>query len=245
MSIVKTVLNDTKKTEAEITCISDKSQDRRESIKQSEISTLNHIHINEPPVGAVSDCNLVPVNILSSDATKKANKSKRTKKNTEINDSVDQLNLAQSHIGNLERKILDLENSNKILKQGLQLNSPCTGEPTRNINHFTREQPKNEIPVLSNNYPVERTDLSLLKEKINLMEVDILKYRLNALESSMIPLSTHRCRVCFQQCFSSKDASIWYSSSSHQWRPVSGSSDLPRSSHVQKCNVSWWTSASI
>ena len=87
--------------------------------RQSIVRTIKIPATTDPPA-ADGTTTQSPTDQSGQLATKN-NKQRRSKKNAEQNDSSDQLKLAQSLIGSLERKVLDLEDSNKLLNHELQL----------------------------------------------------------------------------------------------------------------------------
>ena len=136
----------------------------------------------------------------------KSNKQRRSKKNVEQNDSSDQLKLAQSLIGSLERKVLDLKDSNKLLKHELQLTqfTSDTNMPSTNPlygpridgilqSHITTNStnplygPRIDGILQCGQIGLGTSELALLKDGLNSLEYDMIRLRLHSVES---PLST-------------------------------------------------------
>ena len=84
---------------------------------------------------AADGTNIQPPTDQSGQPATKSNKQRRSEKNAEQNDSSDQLKLAQSLTGSLEWKVIDLEDSNKLLKHELQLTQSTsdTNMPSTNL----------------------------------------------------------------------------------------------------------------
>ena len=86
-------------------------------------------------------------------------------------------------IGNIEWKVLDLGNSNKLLKQELHL----TNQPKD-----TRSLPTNQLCRQTNNgdsnsahSSIGANELTLLKDRLNPLKFDMVKLRLQSIESNL------------------------------------------------------------
>ncbi|MES9884557.1 MAG: hypothetical protein ABW185_27245, partial [Sedimenticola sp.] len=111
-------------------------------------------------------------------------KSKPKRKTTQKLEEDEQLTLAKSLINNLERKLNDMENTNKILKTEL---NAMTSQPSHITPHNHGFEPVvNHLPnaQIGSQSNIER-EMILTKERIQLLEMENLKQRLNALESTV------------------------------------------------------------
>ncbi|MES9904844.1 MAG: hypothetical protein ABW168_19485 [Sedimenticola sp.] len=112
------------------------------------------------------------------------NKPKPKRKVVQKNDETEQLNLAKSLINNLERKVNDLENSNKILKTELNLRSD---ERTRCSTEIPGQTAGGPYPHTgSGTSSVCERDLLLLREKVQCLEMDSIRQRITVIESSIL-----------------------------------------------------------
>ena len=112
-------------------------------------------------------------------AQKKVSKPRRKKPEVPSN-SDDQLKLAQSYIVTLERKINDLEDSNSLLKQELKYSERTTEYPARNDRKS--DSPPVGGPVLTNHITTSHCDPSDMRERLNTIEMELMRSRLTSLE---------------------------------------------------------------
>ena len=112
----------------------------------------------------------------------KNNRQKRAKRNTEQNDNADQLKIAQLLIGNIERKVLDLENSNKLLKQQLQLKNQPVDTYSLPTSHPCVQTSNRDSHCAHSSIGV--SELTLVKDRLNSLELDMVKWRLQSIESN-------------------------------------------------------------
>ena len=118
-------------------------------------------------------------NNLPSPVQKKPSKPKKGKKPEVPNPSEDQLKLAQSYIVTLEHKINDLEDSNSLLKQELKYSGKAPNDPvtnSRQVDGVSQAGSSFTCGISGNN------DTSGLRERINSIEMELMKSRLNSLE---------------------------------------------------------------
>ncbi|MEW8548733.1 MAG: hypothetical protein AB2693_34965, partial [Candidatus Thiodiazotropha sp.] len=116
----------------------------------------------------------------------KGNRQKRSKRGAEQNDSADQLKLAQTLIGNLERQVLDLKDSNNLLKRELQLSqNVCDDAMTGAENGEKLRVPKTECQHSLGTVDGNVGEIPLLRDRLTTLEHEILKLRLQSIESAI------------------------------------------------------------
>ena len=113
----------------------------------------------------------------------KINKQRRSKKSSDQADAADQLRLAQTLIGNLERQILDLKNSNNLLKSELQL----LQTPNEDIRPG---RDRTSVPKSENGRPASISDggaddLSQVRDRLYSLEHEMIRLRLQSVETSI------------------------------------------------------------
>ncbi|MES9879989.1 MAG: hypothetical protein ABW185_03820 [Sedimenticola sp.] len=120
-------------------------------------------------------------------------KQRQRKKPPQQSEENEQLNLTKSLVNNLERKLSDLENTNKILKAELnsrkhvddsKRNVYATPQPNA-LNAFVMGSPPATNVQYNTNIQME-TELTLLKNKVQSLEMDSLRQRLMTIERAML-----------------------------------------------------------
>ncbi|MES9882008.1 MAG: PHD finger domain-containing protein [Sedimenticola sp.] len=125
-------------------------------------------------------------------------KQRQRKKPVQQSDESEQLNLAKSLVNNLERKLSDTENTNRVLKA--ELNSMKCSD-TFNRNEHISVQPHSPH-VLTSGQPTwssmqsnlnmqAETELAQLRYRVQNLEMDSLRQRLTSIERTMLQNQLH------------------------------------------------------
>ena len=102
------------------------------------------------------------------------------------NEQDEQLKLAKSVINNLERKLIEVENSNRLMKQELNLvrgeNNLNGNDPVTNQHNIGRP----EVQQNARQEGVSNYDLNQIKDQVRNLELEAIKSRLYSLELSVL-----------------------------------------------------------
>lgn len=165
------------------------------SLTSTELTPMNNAS-NQSSRTAYSthtDCIQLPVDREQTDVKQNIPVKKQKKKSVPRNDDSEQLNLAKSLINSLERKVNDLENTNKILKAGVNACSQgaiqknevnaCGHGTKENIEEYVQSSGSHREKPYANRDTRIQKDLGYFRNKIQSLEMDSLKQRLSQLES--------------------------------------------------------------